>query len=158
MKKVLLFGLVLLAACGGKDTNQAADTTATAAAAPAALTASDLAGTFHGTSMAETSDSVVDTFTLMVTANASGGADGKFVSSMAPKDTVAFTQTISGDSVISESASYTDPQAPKGSPQVHWRAIGRRTSPHEWAGTVAIMPVGKDTTVARFRWKATHTP
>lgn len=158
MKKVLLSGLVLLVACGGKTDTKAADSSAVTAAPPA-LTTADLAGTYNGTSMPEAgSDSVVNTWTSHVTVNASGGAEGKFVSALAPKDTVAFTQTISGDSVISESANYSDPQAPKGSGPVHWRAVGRQTSPHQWAGTVAIMPAGKDSVVTRFRWKATHTP
>ncbi len=156
MQKVLLPGLILLAACGGTGDNQAADTTG--AAATPALTAADLTGTLNGTTMAETSDSVIGTWTSHVTANASGGMEGRFISSLAPRDTVSFTQTISGDSVISESANYNDPQAPPGSGQVHWRAVGRQTSPHEWAGTVAIMPAGKDSVVVRYRWRATHTP
>lgn len=155
MKKLLGSGLVLLAACGGKNDNQAADTTA--AAAPPALTVADLTGTYNGTSMAEASDSVIGTWTSWVTAGASG-AEGRFTSSLAPKDTVSFTQIIQGDSVISESADYMEPMAPKGSGPMHWRAAGRRTSPHEWAGTVAIMPIGKDTVLMRFRWTATHTP
>jgi hypothetical protein len=158
MQKVLLSGLVLLAAaCGGSGDNQAADTTG-AAAAPPALTVADLTGTLNGTTMAETSDSVIGTWTSHITANASGGTEGRFISSLAPQDTVSFTQTISGDSVISESANYNDPQAPQGSGQVHWRAVGRQTSPHQWAGTVVIMPAGMDSVVVRYRWRATHTP
>lgn len=157
MKKVLLFGLVLLAACGGKTDNKAADTTA-AAAAPPALTVADLTGTLSGTTMAEATDSVIGTWTSQVTAGASGGAEGRFTSSLAPKDTVPFTQTIQGDSVISESANYNEPMAPKGAGPMHWRAVGHRTGGNEWAGTVVIMPAGKDSVAMRFRWKATHTP
>jgi hypothetical protein len=155
MKKLLFFGLVLLVACGGKKDTQVADTTVTIAAPPA-LTVADLTGTLNGTTLAEASDSVIGTWTSWVTAGASG-AEGRFTSSLAPKDTVSFTQTIQGDSVVSESANYTEPMAPKGAGPMHWRAVGRRTGGNEWAGTVVIMPAGKDSVAMRFRWKATRT-
>ena len=59
MRKALMLA-VLLAACSKAET-PAADTTAmapAAAAAPAPLTAADVAGKWSGTSMAETTDSV----------------------------------------------------------------------------------------------------
>jgi hypothetical protein len=142
--------LVLLCACGSEAKKEETP-------APPALTTADLAGSFTGTSMAATSDSVVGTWTSSVMIDSAGAAQGRFVSASNPKDTVSFTQRIEGDSVISESAPYTDAAMPKGSPQVHWKAIGRGMG-SEWSGTVDIMPVGKDTVITHLRWKSTRTP
>lgn len=151
MKRLLLPCVALLCACAEAKKEEAPP------AAPPALTAADLAGSFNGTSFAATSDSVVGTWTSVVMVDSVGAAQGRFVSAASPKDTVGFTQRIDGDSVISESAPYTDAAMPKGSPKVHWKAIGRAAD-GGWAGTVDIMPVGKDTVLVHLRWKSTRTP
>lgn len=151
MKKLLLPWLALLCACAEAKKEEAP------AAAPPALAVADLAGSFSGTSMAATSDSVVGTWTSVVMIDSAGKAQGRFVSAASPKDTVSFTQWIEGDSSLAESAPYTDRTMPKGSPQVHWKAVGRAAG-NEWSGTVDIMPVGKDTVIMHLRWKSTRTP
>lgn len=70
---------------------------------------------------------------------------------------MAFTQTILGDSVISESAAYIDPTAPKGAPQLHWTSIAHRVG-NDWSGTLAIKIAGSDSVVQRAHWKGTRTP
>ncbi len=150
MKRLLLPCVVLLCACGEAKKEEAP-------AAPPALTTADLAGTFNGTSMAATSDSVVGSWTSVVTVDSAGSVQGRFVSAASPKDTVSFTQRIEGDSVISESVPYTDSAMPKGSPQVHWKSVGRATG-NEWSGTVDILTVGKDSVIMHLRWKSTRTP
>lgn len=151
MKKLLLPCVALFCACADAKKEEAP------AAAPPALTTADLAGTFSGTSLAATSDSVVGTWTSAVMIDSAGAAQGRFVSAANPKDTVSFTQRIDGDSVISESAPYTDVAMPKGSPQVHWKAVGRAMG-NAWSGTVDIMTVGNDSVITHLRWKSTRTP
>lgn len=150
MRKFLLLP-VLLWACGGSDAK--VDTVA----APAALTTADVAGTYTGSTMAETTDSVLSTWTGWVATNAAGGLEGKIVNHAAPNDTVTFTQTIVGDSVISESAAYLDPLAPKGSPQLQWTSVAHRAG-NDWSGTLAIRIAGSDSVVQRAHWKGTRTP
>lgn len=154
MQKVALAALVVLTACGGGSETPKADS---AAVAPAALTVNDLTGTFAGTTTLEGSDSVVGSWTSHVVVGPGGGAEGHFVNAATPADTVSFTQTIEGDSVISQSAPYTDPQLPKETGQVRWRAVGRANG-MQWSGTVVIMPAGADTVLQRMRWTATRTP
>jgi hypothetical protein len=116
-----------------------------------------VAGSLEGTTMAETTDSVLSTWSSVQVADASGGLTGKFVNHAAMKDTVAYTTTLSGDSAVSVSAVFKDPTMPKGSPPVKWRAVGRANG-HEWTGTVTIMAAANDSVLMRARWKATHTP
>lgn len=151
MKKLLLPCVALLFACGEAKKEEAP------AAAPPALTAADLAGSFNGTTMMATSDSVTATWTSTVTVDSTGMAHGRIVNVAYPKDTVTYTQKVEGDSAIAESAPYVDRAMPKGSPQVHWKSVGRATG-NEWSGTADVMPVGKDTVIAHLRWKATRTP
>ena len=125
-------------------------------AAPAALTAADAVGTLEGTTMSETTDSVLSTWTAVQVA-AAGGLTGTLVNHAAPKDTIPYSTTIAGDSAVSVSAIYTDATMPKGTPQLKWRAVGRATG-HEWARTVTIMVAANDSMLQRATWKATLTP
>lgn len=151
MKKLLLPCIALFCACADAKKEEAP------AAAPPALTSADLAGSFNGTTMMATSDSVTATWTSTVTVDSMGTAHGKLVSAANPTDTVSFTQRVEGDSAVAESAPYTDRAMPKGSPQVYWKSIGRATG-NAWSGTADVMPVGKDTVIAHLRWKSTRTP
>ena len=150
MKKLLLPCVALLCACAEAKKEEAP------AATPPALTTADLAGTFNGTTMMVTSDSVTATWTSTVTVDSAGIGQGKWVNAAYPKDTVSFTQKISGDSAIAESAEYADRSA-KGSPQVRWKAVGRMTG-GEWSGTTDVMLAGKDSVIAHVRWTSTRTP
>jgi hypothetical protein len=149
-------GLVLfataVAACAPKDEAATDSTAAAAAATPTALTPAALAGTWSGTTMAETSDSVMSRWTVV--ARPEGG--GMFIGEGA-KDSVAFTATFDGDSSVVTSAPYSDPAAPAGSPQVMFRGIARMTGANSMGGTTSIMLANKpDSVVARTRWTATR--
>jgi hypothetical protein len=78
--------------------------------------------------------------------------------SSAPKDTTAYTYTLSGaDSVMWTSAPYTPPAPPK-SPKAVDHVVGR-LSGGKWAGTVVTVLASKpDSVVARTRWTATKAP
>ncbi len=149
MRTVLLIP-VMLCACTGYGAKKDA-------VASAALTTADVTGTYTGSTMAGTSDSVISTWTAWVTTNAGGGLEGKIVNHAAPNDTVTFTQTISGDSVTSKSVAYTDPMAPKGTPQLQWLSVAHGVG-NDWTGSLAIMVAGSDSVIQRAHWKGTRTP
>lgn len=96
----LLFALPFVIACGGAETPPADS----AAAAPAALTETDVAGTWSGTLKPEGSDSVLGNFTVII-----GGGSFSLVSASAPNDTVRGTYTLSGDSSMYSAPAHADP-------------------------------------------------
>ncbi len=149
MKKAILLAAVLFACA--KNEEPAADTAAMAAG-PAPLTAADLAGTWNGTAMAETSDSLLFTFTVW----SPTGMDSKTLIT-GQKDTVAVTHVISGDSLVATSASYVDQMMP-GKPTVMFRAVGRLMG-GKLAGNAAVMLASKpDSVLARNRFEMTKAP
>ena len=153
MRKALMLA-VLLAACSKAET-PAADTTAmapAAAAAPAPLTAADVAGKWSGTSMAETTDSV----TLRWTTENVDDMNGKLMIE-GQKDAIAFTRTFDGDSMIASSAPYANPADAK-APKIVFRSIGRLKD-GKLVGTSMNMLADKpDSVVSRGRWEATKMP
>jgi hypothetical protein len=153
MRKVLLFAVAVVA-CSKTET-PATDTAAAAPpppAAPAALTAADMRGVWTGTGKREGSDSVT-AFTIMSVTDSTG----KFILA-GSKDTVATTSKFDGDSTMVTSAPYTDPSAPKGSPKVMFRSVGRMKD-GKLVGVAAISPAAKpDTVVAKVNWEATKAP
>lgn len=153
MRKLLLLPLALWA-CGGAKDQQAE----TAAMTPAALSAADVTGTWTGATTVPTDSTMNDTWTAWVMANAAGGIEGKIVSSSAPNDTVAFTTTISGDSITSVSAAFTPAGAPAGAPQMTWTSVGRTSGGGAWSGTAVWMNAGSDSVVQAGTWVATRTP
>lgn len=154
MRKLLLVPCMLLAVGCSKEAKVEAPPPP---AAPAALVAAAVAGTLEGTTMAEATDSVLSTWTSVQVVDASGGLTGKLVNHAAPKDTVAYTTLLAGDSAVSMSATYTDATMPKGTPPLKWKVVGRANG-HEWTGTVTFMVAKNDSVLMRARWKATHTP
>jgi hypothetical protein len=160
MRKVfLLIAALPFIACAKKEaavSDSAAAAAAAAAAPPAApaLTAADIVGTWTGTSMAQASDSVLGHWTCV---QAAAGNVSRCVDAAAPKDTIAYTYTISGDSVMWTSAAYKPPQPPK-SPQVIDHVVGR-TAGGKWSGTsVTVLASKPDSVLMRTRWEATKTP
>ena len=160
-KTFLLIGAVSFVACAKKEAgvadSSAAAPAAAAPVAPAALTAADLVGTWSGQSMAQGSDSVIARWTCVQPAT---GNESKCVDAAAPKDTTVYTYTISGDSVMLTSASYTPPTppAPPKSPQVIDHVVGRKAG-DKWMGTAVTTLASKpDSVVMRTRWEATKSP
>jgi len=151
----LLIATVSLVACAKTETakTDSAAPAAAAAPAPAALTAADLVGTVSGKIMAPPNDSVVSTF---VCTTAAGSSVSKCVNAAAPKDTVDYTYTLSGDSVMWVSAAHTPPTPPKAPKQID-HVVGR-LSGNTWTGTVVSMLASKpDSVLAKVKWEATKT-
>ncbi len=147
MKRAMLL-IAFVVACAPKE--EPATDTAAMAAGPPALTAAELAGTWTGTIMAEGSDSVLDRFTVI----SATGMDSKTITQSNPKDTVAVTHMIDGDSVVATSAPYTDNMLP-GKPQVTFRAVGRMVG-GKLVGTSTVMLASKpDSVLARSRFEMT---
>jgi len=148
MRRYLLI-VPLLFACAKKE-NATADSAA-AAAAPAALTDADFAGTWTGTAKLEGTDSTIANFTITC-----GSGSCRLVTAEAPKDTVASTYVIAGDSATGTSAAYPEP-AMKGTMVVdHWvaRPSGTNISGHGW-GTLADKP---DSVAIRYTFTGAKTP
>jgi len=155
----LLIAAVSLVACAKNEaakTDTAAPAAAAAAPAPTVVTAADINGkTVNGQAMAEKSDSVLFKFTCTTPAT---GNVSMCVNLSAPKDTTAYTFTLSGaDSVMWTSAAYAPPAPPK-SPKVIDHVVGR-LSGGKWTGTtVTVLASKPDSVVARGRWEATNAP
>jgi hypothetical protein len=154
----LLIAAVAVVACAKTETpkaDTAAPAAAAAPAAPAAVTTADLVGTVNGQVMAENADSVLSKFTCVTSAT---GNVSKCVNSAAPKDTTAYTYTLSGaDSVMWTSDAHTPPVPPK-SPKVIDHVTGR-LSASKWTGTIVTVLASKpDSVLSRTRWEATKAP
>lgn len=151
MRKLLVLP-VLLWACGGAKEAPPPD-----AAAPAALTAADISGSYAGSTTAAGTDSVLDTWTSRSVANDAGAIVGTFVADAAPADSIAMTGTFAGDSAVWISAPHTPAGAAAGSPAVVWVAVGR-VSGGRWTGTAVTTVAGTDSVVQRSNWTATRVP
>lgn len=149
MKKAWLLAAFVIA-CGPRE--EAATDTAAMAAGPAALTATDLAGTWTGVIMAETGDSALARFTVI----SPTGMDSKTVLE-GQTDTVNVTHTIDADSVVAVSAPHKDMMLP-GNPEVTWRAVGRMIG-GKLVGTSTTMLASKpDSILGRSRFEMTKSP
>ena len=127
MRRYLLV-LPFLFACAKSDTPPA---DSAAAAAPAALTEADIAGTWTGTFTPEGQDTVRVPWT-----DVCGAGTCRLVAANAPNDTVVSTYTIQGDSVVGVSSAYADTSLVKGAMVVdHWVA---RPSAGQVSGTGRI--------------------
>ena len=151
MKKLMLLAAVLVACGPSEQATTDTGQTAAAAAAPMALTAADITGTWTGTIMPEVGDSVLGRFTVVSTGMESKGVlEGT-------KDTVTYTHTLDADSFIAVSAPYRNSMAP-GRPQVTDRVVGRKLG-DKLVGTTVVSLVSKpDSVVMRARWEATKAP
>ena len=141
-----LFILPFVFACAKGETPPADS----AAAAPAALTEADVAGTWTGTATGEAPDTTTQQFTITC---ASGAC--KLTTSAAPTDTVNLTYVLQADSSVGTSTAYTDPMS-KAMVVDHYvaRFSGSSVSGHGWV-TLADKP---DSTVARYRFTGTKAP
>lgn len=95
---VALLAVAAVAACAPKEAEVASDSTGPAAAAAAPMVA-DFAGTWNTKSVLEgTPDTVASTMT--------GTADGAWTMSLEGRPNIALTVSISGDSLVAQSAEY----------------------------------------------------
>ena len=153
MRKALLLALAL-AACSTKDapkTDSAAGVAANEPAAPARLTAADVAGTWSGTSMAEATDSVTNRWTS-IRAN---DTTAKLIFENS-KDTISYTVVYDADSMIATSKPYASLTTPK--TQVVFRSVGRLKDGKLVGTSTTTLAAKPDSVVARGRWEAVRKP
>jgi hypothetical protein len=150
----LLIAAISLVACSKSESAKPDSTPAMAAtpAAPAAVTAADMAAPVSGKVMPLNSDSVLFTFAC---ATAATPNTTKCVGSNAPKDTVTYTYTLSGaDSVMFESAPFT-PSTPPKSPKLVNHVVGHLAG-NKWTGTAtSVLAAKPDSVIQRTRWEGT---
>lgn len=152
MKKAMLLAALTVVACASPEADKAAMDSAAMAAGPAPLTATDLTGTWAGTSWAEGTDSIVGTFTVI----SETGTDSKAKLSAVP-DTIHAMHAFDADSVVATSMPYVDPTIPN-KPQVTFRAVGRMMG-GKLVGTSAVMLASKpDSVLGRIRYEMTKSP
>jgi len=154
--RTALGSVVLLAVvavgCAKKEEAPPPDTTAPVAMAPAPLTAADVAGAWKGMTMATSSDSVTARWGM-----SGDGNTGKILVE-GSKDSIAYTTTYAGDSLMATSVAYTDPTLPKGTPKVTFVSVGRLSN-GKLAGTVTLHLASKpDSVIGGGRWEATKAP
>ena len=153
MRKVLLLAAVLCA-CAPKDASDAdstADSAAGAVAAPAPLTAADVAGTWTGETKMEGSDSVVNHWTSMRVSD----TEGKLVSENSA-DTISYTVVYDADSMIATSKPFTAKDNPK--TPVMFKSVGRLKDGKLVGTTTTMIAAKPDSVVSRARWEATRKP
>lgn len=122
-----------------------------AAAAPAMLTASDLAGTFTGVSMAMDSDSILARWTVV----SPTGMGGVLVLE-GTTDSIPFTSSFDADSVMFVTT-YNDPALP-GSPEVTFRGVGRMEGNKLVGSGVTTLASNPDSVISRERLESTRVP
>ena len=153
MRKALLLAVAVVA-CSTNDaskTDSAAGTVAPPPAVPARLTAADVAGTWTGTSMAETKDSVTNRWTSIRDTDST--AKLVFENS---KDTVMYSVVYDADSMVATSKAYANPSSPK--TQVVFRSVGRMKDGKLVGTSTTTLAAKPDSVVARGRWEATRKP
>jgi hypothetical protein len=153
MRKVFLLALAV-AACSPKDasTTDSADASLPAPpAAPARLTAADVAGTWTGTTMAETTDSVTNRWTSIRDTDSTS----KLVFENS-KDTVMYSVVYDADSMVATSRPYASPTAPR--TQVIFRSVGRMKDGKLVGTAMTTLAAKPDSVVSRGRWEATRKP
>lgn len=151
MRKAFLIA-ALLVACSKGETP--VDTTAAVApAAPANMTASDLAGTWNGTSTIAGTDSVVARWTTTSTSDSTGTLTYEGTKMAIPIRTV-----FDADSSITTSDSFAAPNAKRGAPMLAFRAVGRMQDGRFVGQSVTYLASNPDSVVARRNFEATKAP
>ena len=145
----LLCCAAVLVGCSKADNAPAADSTATAA--PAALSAADLVGTWNMKTMSETSDSVLVEYTVTATADPAG-----WMINLPNRPPMALRVAIAGDSVVIESGPY-ESVLRKGV-QVTTRGVSRLVNGELVGTTVAHYATTTADSVVTLRTRGTKAP
>ena len=145
MRRLLLVVPFLFACAKGEEAP--ADS---AAAAPAALTEADVAGSWSGNLMMEGSDSVVATWS-----DTCGGGTCRLVVSNAPNDTIVTTYTIAGDSVRYTAGPNKDPQS---GAMVNDVGAAKISGNQITGGGIVTLAAKPDSVVTRYRFTGTKNP
>ncbi len=148
MRRFLLVVPFVFACAKGE--NAPADSAAMAAA-PAALTEADLAGTWSGTLMMEGSDSV-----LAHWSDSCGAGTCRLTTTENPKDTVTFTYTIEADSARYSAAAHAD--ATLGGIMVTDAGTARVSAGQITGSGMVRLAAKPDSVVMRYRFTGTKAP
>ena len=125
----------------------------TAAVAPRALTAADIAGTWTGATMAANGDSVLRRWTTVRTSDSTS----KMLFEGNP-DSVLVHSRFDGDSMVATSEPYAQRGSARNAPKVVFRSVGRLRD-GKLVGTSETMLASKrDSVISRTRWEATRAP
>jgi hypothetical protein len=145
MRRALLL-IAALAACTAKD-NAGKDSAVAAGEVGSTLQSSDIAGTWTGTTMAGTSDSVVSKWTIV----SKDGSTTALVIDGVP-DTITAHNVYAGDSLVSTSEPFTTPARP--GVQLTFVAVGRLENGTLRGSLVERLASKPDSVVARDHWEA----
>ena len=148
MRRYLLV-LPLIFACSKAETPPA--DSAALAAAPAALTEADVAGTWTGTATPEASDSVMVHWT-----NICAAGTCRFTTTESPKDTIPQTYVLEADSMRGTSTPYPDPQA--GGAMVIDTWVARLVGTQITGTGMAKLADKPDSVLMRYRFTGTKAP
>jgi hypothetical protein len=143
----LLLAVPFLLACARAETPPADS----AAAAPAALTEADVAGTWSGTLMPEGSDSVLGNWTAQI-----GGGTYRLTTAQTPNDTVTGTYTLEGDSSRFSAGPHADPAF--GGAMVIDEGTSRFSGNQITVTGVTRLAAKPDSILLRFRGVGTRNP
>jgi hypothetical protein len=113
----------------------------------ATLQASEIAGTWRGTTMAGTSDSVVSKWTLV---SKDGSTSGLVLDGF--PDTIRTHNVYAGDSLVSTAEPFTTPARP--GVQLTFVAVGRLENGTLRGSLVQRLASNQDSVVARDHWEA----
>lgn len=145
MRRALLL-IAVVAACTTKD-NAVKDTAVAAGDVGTALKPSDITGTWTGTTMMGTSDSVVSRWTIV----SQDGSTSALVIDGVP-DTIRAHNVYAGDSLVSTSEPFTTPARP--GVQLTFVAVGRLENGSLRGSLVERLASKPDSVVARDHWEA----
>ena len=144
----LILAVPFIFACARGETPPA--DSAALAAAPAALTDADVAGTWTGTATNEAPDTGSVQFTISC-----GTGACKLTTSAAPNDTVNFTYVLQADSSVGTSTAFMDPAAKTMVVDHYVARLSSGTVVGNGWLTLADKP---DSVVARYRFTGTKAP
>lgn len=149
MRRTLLLTAVLIACASNEEPE--ADSAAAATDTAPALTAADVSGTWSGTTMPTSGDSVLNRWTIV---SLSDTTSHMMLEGL--PDTIAYHVTFDSDSLIVTSEPYTTPDRPD--TPVTFRSVGRLDN-GMLRGTVDIrLASNADSVLERNRWEATRAP
>lgn len=147
MRRYLLV-VPFLIACGGSEMPPADSV----AAAPAALTDADIAGTWTGTLMPEGSDSVLAHWTQTC-----GAGTCRLTIQEQPNDTITSTYMIEADSIRGTTTAYADTNVVKGA-MVMDTWVARVSSGQVTGSGLVKLADQPDSVVMRYRFTGTRQP
>lgn len=140
--------LLVALACQGEGSPAKDSTAAALDGLPAPLTAASVAGTWHGRSLRLDVDSVVARWLAVRLP----GGDGRILIE-GTTDSIRFTTTFDGDSMVSESEPYRSTVS-AGAPRITFRSVGRMEGERLVGTSVNRLVDHPDSIVNRTRWVA----